>query len=96
MMSVDLFVKRLPKKAQKVIKAINYLIISAFLVYLIIWGSQLTYASRFRRFLGMPAVSYAWVNLSVPIGAALLLRTTITKMIAELKNTEDKGAEKSC
>ncbi len=96
MMSVDLFVKRLPKRAQKVIKTINYLIISAFLVYLIIWGAQLTYASRFRRFLGMPAVSYAWVTLRVPVGASLILRTTLTKMIGELKNSDDKGAEKPC
>ncbi|WP_245530502.1 TRAP transporter small permease [Pseudothermotoga thermarum] len=95
MMAVDLLVRRLPKKAQKVIRIVNYLIISAFMVYLVIWGSQLTYTMRFRRFLGMPAVSYSWVTLSVPVGGCLILRTTIEKIINELKS-RNKGDERTC
>ncbi len=96
MMSVDLFVKRLPKKVQKVIKMVNYFIISAFMIYLIVWGSQLTYTTRFRKFVGMPNFSYSWVTLSVPVGASLILRTTIAKMINELKMKENRGVEKPC
>ncbi|WP_041082173.1 TRAP transporter small permease [Thermotoga profunda] len=97
MMSVDLLVKRLSPRAQKIIRLINYFIISAFLVYLIIWGFRLTYTTRFRTFAGIPNFSYSWVNVSVPIGAILTLRTTIIKIITELRKTPKKvqteGAE---
>lgn len=83
MMSVDLLVKRFPAKVQKIIRFINYLIISAFLVYLIIWGFRLTYTTRFRTFAGIPNFSYSWVNVSVPIGAILMLRTTVVKIVSE-------------
>lgn len=97
MMSVDLLVKRLSPRAQKIIRLINYFIISAFLVYLIIWGFRLTYTTRFRTFAGIPNFSYSWVNVSVPIGGILTLRTTIIKIITELRKTPKKvqteGAE---
>ncbi|MGJ8455658.1 TRAP transporter small permease [Pseudothermotoga sp. U03pept] len=90
MMSVDLLVKRFPEKVQKVIRLINYSIIAAFLVYLIIWGIRLTYTTRFRTFAGIHNFSYSWVNVSVPVGAVLTLRTTIMKIIAEFKKSPDK------
>lgn len=97
MMSVDLLVKRFSPRVQKIIRLINYSIISAFLIYLIIWGFQLTYTTRFRTFAGIPNFSYSWVNVSVPIGAILMLRTTIIKLISEFtkprNNTQLKEAK---
>ncbi|WP_448517636.1 TRAP transporter small permease [Pseudothermotoga sp.] len=83
MMSVDLFVKRLPVKVQKLIRVIMLFIILAFCVYLIVWGAQLTWTQRFRKFQGMPNFSYAWVTLAVPVGAALLTRSTLQKIVKE-------------
>lgn len=93
MMSVDLLVKRLPLKVQKIIRLINYFIIASFLVYLIIWGFRLTYTTRFRTFAGIPNFSYSWINVSVPVGAILTLRTTIIKIVNELRKTPAEGAK---
>ncbi len=93
MMSVDLLVKRLPLKVQKIIRLINYFIIASFLVYLIIWGFRLTYTTRFRTFAGIPNFSYSWINVSVPVGAILILRTTIIKIVNELRKTPAEGAK---
>lgn len=93
MMSVDLFVKRLPAKVQRVIRIVMLLIILAFCVYMIIWGAQLTWTQRFRKFQGMPNFSYAWVTLAVPVGAALLARSTVQKIIKEFSNKVVKEAK---
>jgi TRAP-type C4-dicarboxylate transport system permease small subunit len=58
---------------------LNYGVIIAFLLFLIIYGVLLAYGSRFRTFQGMPGFSYMWVTLSVPLGSLLLLITCIRK-----------------
>jgi len=86
MMKVDMVVKKLPAKVQKWMLFINYLIISAFNAYMIIWGFYLAYSMRFRKVGGFYNVSYSWIALSVPIGAILLFRTTLLKLINEFRN----------
>ncbi|MCS7174799.1 TRAP transporter small permease [Pseudothermotoga sp.] len=93
MMSVDLFVKRLPKKAQKLIRIITLFIILAFCAYMVIWGSELTWTQRFRKFQGMPNFSYAWVTLAVPVGSLLLVRTTVQKILKEFRNKSIEEAK---
>jgi TRAP-type C4-dicarboxylate transport system permease small subunit len=46
----------------------------------------LTWTQRFRKFQGMPNFSYAWVTLAVPVGAALLTRSTAQKIFKEFSN----------
>jgi len=89
MMRVDLFVKRFPKRTQRLFRLINYFIIMAFLVYLVIWGSYLSYTTRFRTFVGIPGFSYTWVTLSVPVGAALMFRTGLLKIRSEFLNLRE-------
>lgn len=93
MMSVDLFVKRLPKKAQRLIRIITLFIILAFCAYMVIWGSELTWTQRFRKFQGMPNFSYAWVTLAVPVGSLLLVRTTVQKILKEFRNKSIEEAK---
>jgi len=89
MMSVDIFVKRLSERKQKIIRLINYFIILAFSFYLIVWGFYLSYKTRYRTFVGMPNFSYTWVTLSVPVGGVLLFRSTILKILAEFRNKKE-------
>jgi hypothetical protein len=42
-------------------------------------GAWLAYVSRARAFQGIPEVSYSWVTVSLPVGAVLILITTILK-----------------
>ena len=80
LMSVELLTDRLPEGARRALAWANYLIISGFLVYLIGAGLWLSYVSRARSFQGIPWASYSWVTLSLPVGAALLLITTVLKI----------------
>ena len=77
--------EKLSPKAQGMMKIANYLIIAAFLAGMIVYGSYLSYTTRYRAFQGMPGVSYTWVTLSVPIGCALMLRSSIQKIRETLR-----------
>ncbi|WJR68651.1 TRAP transporter small permease [Neorhizobium sp. CSC1952] len=85
MMALDVVTQRLPEKTQKALRMINYLLIVAFLLFLMYYGFYLTWISRIRSFQGIPWVSYSWVTVSLPVGATLLLATTILRIRAELR-----------
>lgn len=80
LMSIDIVTARLPPRVQRLLVYLNHLIISGFLVYAIYAGLWLSWVSRARSFQGIPDVSYSWVTMSLPVGAALLLLTTILKV----------------
>lgn len=84
LMSIELLTARLPPKLQRLCGQLNYLIIGIFLVYLMIWGTWLSWTSRARSFQGIPEISYSWVTLSLPVGGALLLITTLLKARRDL------------
>jgi len=80
LMSINLVTSRAPPPVQRALTYCNYLIICAFLVYLIYTGILLSYVSRARSFQGIPEVSYSWVTMSLPVGGVLLLITTLLKL----------------
>ena len=94
LMSIELVAARLPPAAQKALRLANYALISAFLVYLMVMGTWLAWTSRVRSFQGIPEISYSWVTMSLPVGGALLLATTMLKVRDELRglNTGAKAA----
>jgi len=85
LMAVNTMTDRLPERWQKALRFLNYGIITVFLIYLAVMGVYLSWISRVRSFQGIPGVSYSWVTMSLPFGAALLLLTTFRKVRAELK-----------
>lgn len=85
LVSIDLFTKKLPKKAKFCLKIFNDLLIIVFLIMLIGYGFKLSYTTRLRTFQGIPGFSYTWVTLSVPAGSMLMLMTTIKKIISNIK-----------
>lgn len=84
LMSIDLVTDRLPEGLRRLCLYCNYAIIVAFLVYVIIGGLYLSWISRERSFQGIPEISYSWITLSMPVGAALLLITALVKIRAEI------------
>jgi TRAP-type C4-dicarboxylate transport system permease small subunit len=88
LMAIELVSARLPATLQKGLRLANYLIISAFLLYLIGFGTWLAWTSRVRSFQGIPEVSYSWVTMSAPVGGALLLITTLLKLRDELRGAK--------
>lgn len=91
LMSIDVLTNRLPDAVQVQLRLFNYAIIAAFLLYLIVMGFQLAWTSRIRTFQGIPQVSYSWVTASLPVGAILLLVTTILKARAELRGERQES-----
>jgi TRAP-type C4-dicarboxylate transport system permease small subunit len=87
LMSVDVLTARLSARGQKACRLLNYCILSAFLLYLIPTGLWLSYISRARSFQGIPQFSYSWITMSLPIGALLLLITTLLKAHDEIKGS---------
>ncbi|MEJ5377914.1 MAG: TRAP transporter small permease subunit [bacterium] len=87
LMNVDVLVRMFPKAWQRRLRLANYFIISLFLIYLMGYGSWLAYTTRIRTFQGIPGFSYAWVTLSVPVGAFFLFLTALTKIRREIKST---------
>lgn len=85
-MSIELLTRRLPARLQSACRLLNCFVISAFLLYAIVMGVWLAWISRERAFQGIPEVSYSWVTMSMPVGSALLLITTLLKVRTELKH----------
>jgi TRAP-type C4-dicarboxylate transport system permease small subunit len=85
LMSVDIVTARLPEQGKRCCRLLNYAILTAFLLYLIPTGLWLSYISRARSFQGIPEFSYSWITMSLPVGALMLLVTTILKARDELK-----------
>ncbi|HYG86705.1 MAG TPA: TRAP transporter small permease [Azospirillum sp.] len=85
LMSIGLLTDRLPARVQRLVGWCNLMIITLFLLFLIGAGLWLSYVSRARTFQGIPGISYSWVTMSLPVGAALLLNTTLRKAWRELR-----------
>jgi TRAP-type transport system small permease protein len=85
MMAIEIFTDRLPDGWQTALRMVNYVLIVGFLSYLAVMGVYLSWISRIRSFQGIPEVSYSWVTMSLPVGAALLLVTTALKIRGEFR-----------
>ena len=81
LMSIDLLTERLPPPVQRLLTYLNYVSLMAFLLFVVVYGSQLAWTSRARSFQGIPWISYSWITASLPFGALLLTMTTIVKFI---------------
>jgi TRAP-type C4-dicarboxylate transport system permease small subunit len=86
LMTIDFLPARLPPRAQKALRLVNYAIISVFLLYLVVMGTWLSWTSRVRSFQGIPEISYSWVTSAAVGGGLLLLVTTLLKIRGEMRS----------
>jgi TRAP-type C4-dicarboxylate transport system permease small subunit len=77
---ITLLLDRLPPKARPSVQIANWIIIAGFLVFMIGYGIKLCFITRYRAFQGIPGLSYTWVTLSVPVGCALMLVSTVRRL----------------
>jgi len=92
LMSVELLTERLSARPRHLLGSLNYLLITAFLLYVIGAGLWLSWVSRARTFQGIPEVSYSVITLSLPVGGILLLLTTIRKFAAHMRGASHGAA----
>jgi TRAP-type C4-dicarboxylate transport system permease small subunit len=88
LVNVGIAVELLPVKIGKAIAVLVYVLIAAFLVFLIVYGIKLSANSIYRTFNGMYWMSYTWVTISVPVSASFMLITAATR-IAKLLRSND-------
>ena len=90
---VDVLTRHLPPRPRRLVALFNLVLIAAFLASLLWYGIELTFVSVDRRFM-TTQLSFAFATVAAPLGAALLLLTTVGK-IAELFRSDpdpDSGA----
>ncbi|MDQ8020294.1 MAG: TRAP transporter small permease [Moraxellaceae bacterium] len=76
---IDIFTRRLPEKLQVFLAVLWQVLILVFLGLLIWFGMKLTLLNT-QRSLGDVGISYAWVTVTVPVGAALMAITTLGRL----------------
>jgi TRAP-type C4-dicarboxylate transport system permease small subunit len=91
LMAIEVVTNRLPEGLQTAFRRLNYALITVFLLYLVVMGVYLSWISRIRSFQGIPGVSYSWVTMSLPVGALLLLVTTILKVRGDLRGEREEA-----
>lgn len=80
LMSIDIVTSRLPARWAGFCFTVNHVLIAGFLVYVIVYGTRLSWVSRARSFQGIPSISYSWVTMSIVVGSLLLLVTTLLRL----------------
>ena len=84
---IDIAVRPLPKHIQTLLSYTWQIVIAVFLGILIWLGFQLTLINT-QRELGDLGVSYAWVTASIPVGSALMLVSTLTRLFRFISGRE--------
>ena len=79
LVGIDLVTRNLPPLLQKVIEIVVYLIVSAALVIIVVFGLRLSWTERIRKFQSLP-IPYSVVNLSLVFAAFSMLLSTVLKL----------------
>ena len=89
---VDVLTRHLPPRVRKAVALFNLGLIAAFLAALLWYGIELTFVSVDRRFM-TTNLSFAFATVAAPLGAALLLLTTVGRIAAMLRRgaLDDEG-----
>lgn len=80
LISVDMFLKKLPPAVQKFIMLVFYLMMMAFLFILVRYGMPLLYRN-WKRMFQSTNISYGWCTLAVPVGAFLMFISTLIRTV---------------
>ncbi len=84
-MGVDMLVIRFPAKGQLIIGFITSLLILIFLIFVTVYGINLSIVNRQRSFQTLP-ISYSFATASAPFGCGLMI-ITITRQILEISRS---------
>lgn len=82
---VDLLVKRLPAKVQKIIEMLTYILASVFIGFVIYWGATLCINNVLRQYQTLH-ISYSYSTAAVPVIGILMLFTMAEQIVELIKN----------
>ena len=99
LVNVDFLLTKLPDKAQRVVQLVLYLLIGLFLGTLVYFGIDLSISTQHRSFQGIPALSYTWVTVSMPVCSFLMLITVSIKLyktvVSRSTETREEGGREA-
>jgi TRAP-type C4-dicarboxylate transport system permease small subunit len=79
LVGIDLLTRNLPKRIQKIVEILIFLIILFALVVIIIFGIRLAASEWIRKYQSMP-IPYSLVTLSMSFAAVSMMLSTILKI----------------
>ena len=85
---IDTLVCKLNPTARKIVKIISNVVVSVFLIFLIIKGSQLSQIAWAYSAYTMSFVKIGYVYAAIPTGALLMLISTIMVIMEDIKSME--------
>jgi TRAP-type C4-dicarboxylate transport system permease small subunit len=80
---IDILVRAFPASVRRLLAYAWLVLIAAFLAALVWLGTELTLLNLERE-LGDTPLSYGWVTAAIPVGAALMLLTTVIRLVRGL------------
>lgn len=89
---IDIVIKHFSRSVRKFLAIVWMIAIAIFLAFLIWYGAKLT-LQNVERILGDVGISYSWVTGSIPVGALLMLITTVTRLYRGLTGRETLSLE---
>lgn len=91
-LGVDLLTRRLPKKAQAVIKLVTNVLILMVLIAFIKFGIDLC-RSNYKRSFQTVGISYSWATASLPFASVFMSITIILEIVQQVKILFGKEAK---
>ena len=92
LIGIEVLTKHFPKIIQKYLDIIFKVIIIIFLIILIRYGYVMV-ITGIRRTITTLGISYAYVTASVPVGAFLMIISTVIRLIESIKTPIEKWGE---
>jgi TRAP-type C4-dicarboxylate transport system permease small subunit len=82
---VDLLVRQFPAKLQNIVTLFSYLLIFAFLIFVLCYGVGLCFENYLRKYQTL-TISYSFGTAAVPIGSIFMLLTLAEHFMYLIKN----------
>jgi TRAP-type C4-dicarboxylate transport system permease small subunit len=76
---IDIVTRRLPRKVQKALTIAIYLIVTAAMVVVLVFGASLAWTERIRTYQSMP-IPYSLVTLSLVVAGTSMVISTLIKI----------------
>lgn len=84
-MGVDIVVRIFPHNLQKIIKLFTYGICTAFLIFMIYWGTKLCLTNYMRTYSTI-GISYTTATVAIPLLSIIMLLTIVESLIDLIEN----------
>ena len=95
LIGIDIITRYFPKKLQKLVSIIVYVIVLAATIVIAIFGTKLAWVDRVRKFQSLP-IPYSLVHISLVVATFSMSISTVIKIVSCVKHfSENDEAEKA-